>query len=893
MIKLMKNLKLLLCLLCACTVGGVNSVKAADPTSDEYDAAMTAITDGGLYRITTTVNRTTYYLTTTGTLTDSRANGGLFTFTKGAAGDGKLYDYAWDLGCKFTNPDGEGWEYTTFKNVGYIRSHNENRDLWERQVFFKNAAGKYAVRATNASGTVWGANTYWCVANETVPEAGYDYDPAYIWELKQVDYSSSETKTPVLLLKGGEINTTDFTVTPIAPSTSDKDNLYAATFTTTSDQKNAFQYKNWDVSAYDKVVIKYSITDNSNWGINLPQGGYPPSLPTGEGETSEIDLRNYTSYGDFTVFTWSNGGTITISEVYLSKYEFEINDTKPVLEFNEYGKATIDKTYLTATGGLSYNAETGVLTSDGNGGAGTLTLEFDYPVDLNDLYTFEVKRSGNDNIVNRVKFYDSEDGEINTWSYSKWANSGLDYNATNAFRTHNPVKKMVWELDAANNSSSMTLTITGIEWQKKTISAIKGTDITTLPYKLWDTDGDNDATVVGDATPAKNFYTYTDVIYGNQNIGDSKKYVDLTNYKKLIIRGYGIIRLFYNWSQDPENKPIDATSFVNNTTTVETMELDIPTFMTNNHCSHFHLIGVKGSGNCFVEYISVLGNTVKYDYTISGNGGLVLASAEEALNDATASTIDASGLTVSDPRLKETLTTANPNCLIVANANQLDNENNVIVDNTCANLVLTDGYPFKAPSDFTASAATYNTTISTAAGAGTLCLPFAATIPSDVYAWTLEHTGGDVATATLVETTIPANTPVLLNKNDGGSATFSGANAAIDADATNVSGALTGVFQSTNVLKDNNNYVLQKGTDGLGFYEVTTDNIVVKPFRAYLTATAGARSIRIEYSDATGVNDVNAMTDISESAFYNLSGQRVAKATKGLYIKNGKKVIVK
>jgi hypothetical protein len=85
------------------------------------------------------------------------------------------------------------------------------------------------------------------------------------------------------------------------------------------------------------------------------------------------------------------------------------------------------------------------------------------------------------------------------------------------------------------------------------------------------------------------------------------------------------------------------------------------------------------------------------------------------------------------------------------------------VNGTCASLVLTDGYPFKAPSDFTATAATYTTTISTAAQAGTLCLPFAATIPQGVTAYTLTYQSGDNATATEVETTIPANTPVLLN----------------------------------------------------------------------------------------------------------------------------------
>ena len=66
---------------------------------------------------------------------------------------------------------------------------------------------------------------------------------------------AAEIKTPILLLKNGEINTTDFTVTPIAPSTLSTDNLYAATFTPINNLQNTFQYKNFDTGDNDKIVI--------------------------------------------------------------------------------------------------------------------------------------------------------------------------------------------------------------------------------------------------------------------------------------------------------------------------------------------------------------------------------------------------------------------------------------------------------------------------------------------------------------------------------------------------------------------------------------------------------------------------------------------------------------
>ena len=43
--------------------------------------------------------------------------------------------------------------------------------------------------------------------------------------------------------------------------------------------------------------------------------------------------------------------------------------------------------------------------------------------------------------------------------------------------------------------------------------------------------------------------------------------------------------------------------------------------------------------------------------------------------------------------------------------------------------------------------------------------------------------------------------------------------------------------------------------------------------------------------DATGINEVKAVE--AKGEFFNLAGQRVAKPVKGLYIANGKKVIIK
>lgn len=78
-----------------------------------------------------------------------------------------------------------------------------------------------------------------------------------------------------------------------------------------------------------------------------------------------------------------------------------------------------------------------------------------------------------------------------------------------------------------------------------------------------------------------------------------------------------------------------------------------------------------------------------------------------------------------------------------------------------------------------------------------------------------------------------------------------------------------------------------------GFYNLKDDTEVAAG-KAYLeTTTALGRALRIVFGDeASGINDMKREAT-SNNRFYNLSGQEVAQPTKGLYIVNGKKVIIK
>ena len=188
------------------------------------------------------------------------------------------------------------------------------------------------------------------------------------------------------------------------------------------------------------------------------------------------------------------------------------------------------------------------------------------------------------------------------------------------------------------------------------------------------------------------------------------------------------------------------------------------------------------------------------------------------------------------------------------------------------------------------------------AGATTLVVPFnvaEANIPAGVKVYDLTCDGADI-TATRVNE-ITANKPVLINAEAGeyilisNIDPFGTLNFSTYTETTN--GALTGVYNTSlpfsYVPKDA--YVLQNGADGLGFYKVETANtIMITSFRAYLTASAGARSLRIIYNDneETTISEISNVKNDNANVF-NLNGQRVKKAANGLYIKNGKKVIVK
>ena len=148
---------------------------------------------------------------------------------------------------------------------------------------------------------------------------------------------------------------------------------------------------------------------------------------------------------------------------------------------------------------------------------------------------------------------------------------------------------------------------------------------------------------------------------------------------------------------------------------------------------------------------------------------------------------------------------------------------------------------------------------------------------------------------------IPAGTGVLLRALDGGDNDYPvSVTTATQAQKDAVSGNLfvrgTGAAVASSA-DGYNNYILSvakndSNEDEYGFYKAAGKTVAKN--RAYLHTTTSAARIAINFNDeSAGIAEIEGVRNVENEKVYNLNGQRVNKATNGLYIVNGKKLIFK
>lgn len=238
-----------------------------------------------------------------------------------------------------------------------------------------------------------------------------------------------------------------------------------------------------------------------------------------------------------------------------------------------------------------------------------------------------------------------------------------------------------------------------------------------------------------------------------------------------------------------------------------------------------------------------------------------------------------------------TITRTNPNGLVyLASGSTTSEGNNVVIGGTCSKLQLADGHPFKATRSFEATEATYTMTAVATMGTrayGTLMLPFAVSnLPGKAYSLDMGVAFGSEIRATGVNA-IAANAPVLVTAQ--GAYTAQNVSVAATADSYE-NGELVGTYKAMTAVSDS--YVLQKHGERVAFYHVGETQPVLNPFRAYIKPQSSqVKALEVLFDDeATAVGGLSAKAQQGMD-LYDLSGRKVVKAQKGIYILNDKKII--
>lgn len=181
-------------------------------------------------------------------------------------------------------------------------------------------------------------------------------------------------------------------------------------------------------------------------------------------------------------------------------------------------------------------------------------------------------------------------------------------------------------------------------------------------------------------------------------------------------------------------------------------------------------------------------------------------------------------------------------------------------------------------------------------GWSTFYAPVPVTIPDGVTAY-IAGIESNICTLTEVTGTVPANTGLILYKQDGGNVEMTIA----ESGSTNVTGnALVG---GTNTVNRENGYIyyaLQRksGDDTkVGLYPYTTPNGTLKGFRAFYRAASESSEANVAGFSfdtiITGIDGILGTDGTNDGKIYDLSGRRLNKPVKGLNIIGGKKVLVK
>ena len=176
----------------------------------------------------------------------------------------------------------------------------------------------------------------------------------------------------------------------------------------------------------------------------------------------------------------------------------------------------------------------------------------------------------------------------------------------------------------------------------------------------------------------------------------------------------------------------------------------------------------------------------------------------------------------------------------------------------------------------------------------TLYLPFAVEVEGTAYVMSEDEDSETTLTATSIGTTVPAATPVLVvNEEAATDVTYEILSEG--ADEISETNVLSGTYVDLTVDSTEGIYVFgYSDTYGLGFFTPNTTTLAAN--KAYYQTSGDASAIKINFGDNVETSiSLSELTDANETdgIYYDLSGRIVKKPAAGVYIVNGKKVILK
>ncbi len=199
----------------------------------------------------------------------------------------------------------------------------------------------------------------------------------------------------------------------------------------------------------------------------------------------------------------------------------------------------------------------------------------------------------------------------------------------------------------------------------------------------------------------------------------------------------------------------------------------------------------------------------------------------------------------------------------------------------------------------------------TSAGAATLVLPFESTIPTTVTGvYKLEYNSGDDINAIAETTSLAADKAVLVVATEGKHKFVRTTNgtAVSGSGQTSTYGVLIGNYDADTFYAPVNSYILTNHSGSVAFRKVTkADTNKVGAYRAYMSVAYVSSDpgspkqapalFTISFPGVDGTTDIKAVDRpiVEDGVIYNLQGVRMNSDNlpKGIYIKNGKKFVVK